>query len=105
MKGRKFLFFLLAVAGGHFASAQNPGSKMDGILGIPFGADQDTAKKTVVSRTHGHFNRPKSQDNLLCFDGGHFAGFVREENHALQSCNDWQLLNNLAVGSSDSFPK
>ena len=74
----KLLLCLIASAFCITARAEptpEPRLPLDGFLGIPWGATEDTTKAQVASRTHAQFNAKDSTDSQLRFDGGEFGGF------------------------------
>jgi hypothetical protein len=56
--------------------AADPSDKtLDGFLEVPWGADAETLKKQLASRTRATFEKARSEEGRLHFKEGKFAGF------------------------------
>src|SRR5436190_17595979 len=84
------------------AQAQKPALKLEGFLDIPFGSNQETVKKQLPSRARARFDRTKSKEGYLWFDGGKFAGF-KVDHLALEFVSDhlWNVTIHLQAVSKD----
>jgi len=74
MKGH-LLIPALALLASTLRAAEPAPPAVDGFLEIPFGTNEDATKKGYVARTHARFDRQKSNETQLRFEGGRFAGF------------------------------